>query len=116
MNVISLGTLNRASWPRQCSTSWSGVVSAPSTQGDERHRHLAPSIVRTAHDGSLEHRLVLVEHALDLRAGDVLAAGDDHVLEPIDDVQVAVVVTDADVPVWNQPPAKAAAVAPGSRQ
>ena len=41
--------------------------------------------------------VVLVEHALDLGAGDVLAARHDHVLEPVDDEEVAVVVAHADV-------------------
>ena len=40
---------------------------------------------------------MLVQHALDLGTGDVLAAGDDHVLEPVDDEQVAVLVPNADV-------------------
>ena len=64
---------------------------------DVRDRDLAPAIVGTPDDGRFDHRLVLVEHALDLGAGDVLAAGHDHVLEPIDDVEVAVVVHHADV-------------------
>ena len=65
---------------------------------DERHRHLAPSIIRTTHHGGLDHRVVLVENPLDLRAGDVLATRDDHVLEAIDDEEVSVLVADADVP------------------
>ena len=77
--------------------SSSGVVAAAGSQDDEGDRHLAPALVGTADDGGLDHRLVLVEHPLDLGAGDVLAAGDDHVLEPIDDVDVAVVVLHADV-------------------
>src|SRR5207302_5868003 len=47
--------------------------------------------------GHFQHRIVLVEDAFDLGAGDVLAARHDHVLEPIDDEEVAVVVSDADV-------------------
>src|SRR5215470_15465769 len=59
---------------------------------DERNGHFTPSVVGPADDRGFEDRVVLVEHALDLRPRDVLAAGQDHVLEPIDDVQVAVVV------------------------
>ena len=60
---------------------------------------------------------VLVEHPLDLGARDVLAAGDDHVLEPVDDEEVAVVVEHADV-AGVEPAAGGTprAVASGSRQ
>ena len=71
--------------------------SRPSRSDDERHRHLAPPLVGAADHRHLEHRLVLVEHPLDLGAGDVLAARHDHVLEPVDDEEVAVVVAHADV-------------------
>ena len=97
MKVTSFGTLNLASWPRQCSTSSSAVAVAPGAQRDEGHRHLAPPLVGAGHHGHLEHGVVLVEHPLDLGAGDVLAARHDHVLEPVDDEQVAVLVADADV-------------------
>ena len=97
MNTTSFGTLNFASWPRQCSMSSSGVVAAAGLDDDEGDRHLAPPLVGAPDDGGLDHRLVLVEHPLDLGAGDVLAAGHDHVLEPVDDVEVAVVVLHADV-------------------
>ena len=69
-----------------------------------------------ADDSHFENRRVLVKDPLDLRSGDVLAAGDDHVLQPIDDVQVAVFVSRPMSPVWNQPPAKASLVASASRQ
>ena len=95
--VTARGTLNRASWPRQWSRRSSAVARGTLAQDDEGHRDLAPPVVRTAHHGRLEHGVVLVEHTLDLRAGDVLAARHDHVLEPIDDEQIAVLVTDADV-------------------
>src|SRR2546426_354083 len=52
---------------------------------------------RWCDDRALAHRIVLVQHALDLGARDVLAARHDHVLEPVDDVEVAVFVDDADV-------------------
>src|SRR5437660_566882 len=58
---------------------------------------LAPTLVGPTDDGHLEHGVVLVEHPFDLGAGDVLAAGDDHVLQAVDNEQVAVLVTHADV-------------------
>ena len=71
--------------------------SRPSRSDDEGHGHLAPPLVGPADHRHLEHRVVLVEHPLDLGAGDVLAAGDDHVLEAVDDEEVAVLVAHADV-------------------
>ena len=96
-STTSFGTLNRASCARQCSTSSSGVVVAAGADDDVGDRNLAPSLVGAPDDGRFDHRLVLVQHALDLGAGDVLAAGHDHVLEPVDDVEVPVVVLHADV-------------------
>src|SRR3954452_8226128 len=66
----------------------------PRYEGD---RHLTPAIIRTGDHRRLQDRMVLVQHPLDLGAGDVLSAGHDHVLEPIDDEQVAVLVAHADV-------------------
>ena len=77
--------------------SSSGVVVAAARTHDVGDRDLAPSVVGTADDRGFDDRLVLVEHALDLGAGDVLTAGHDHVLEPVDDVEVPVVVAHADV-------------------
>ncbi len=67
-------------------------------QDDERHRDFPPSFIGTADHCCFEHRVVLVEDALYFRARNVLAPRDDHVLQPIDYVKVAVVVADADVP------------------
>ncbi len=92
MNVTSLGTLNFASWPRQCSISSSAVAVGARREHDDRDRHLAPPLVGASDHRDLEHRGVLVQHPLDLGAGDVLAARHDHVLQPVDDVDVAVVV------------------------
>ena len=77
--------------------SSSGVVAADAVTTTNAIGHLAPSIVGTPDDRDLHHGLVLVEHALDLGARDVLAARHDHVLEPVDDVEVPVVVLHADV-------------------
>src|SRR5207302_4046311 len=66
-------------------------------QGDEGNGGFAPSFVGAPDDGRFENSVVLVEHALHLGAGDVLTARQDHVLEPVDDVEVPVVVPDTDV-------------------
>ena len=97
MNTTSFGTLNFASCRAAVLDELLGRRRAGELDDDVRDRDLAPALVGTADDRDLDHRLVLVEHALDLGAGDVLAAGHDHVLEPIDDVEVAVVVPHADV-------------------
>ena len=53
--------------------------------------------VPSARVGGLEDRGVSIETLLDLLGVDVLAAADDHVLDPVDDSQVAVLVDDPDV-------------------
>ena len=58
---------------------------------------LDPARVRDAEHGRLGHRRVRVDDLLDLARGDVLAAGLDHVLLAVDDVEVALVVEDAEV-------------------
>ena len=59
--------------------------------------------MRDAEYGRVRHRLVLVEGRFHLDAVDVLAAPDDHVLGPVDDVHEALVVDAGDVP-RVQPP------------
>ncbi|MCY1506165.1 hypothetical protein D9M68_404040 [compost metagenome] len=59
-------------------------------QRDEGARRLAPALVRARHHRRFEHRRMAVQHALDLDGGDVLAAGDDDVLQPVADFHVAV--------------------------
>src|SRR5581483_4522528 len=61
-------------------------------EDDQRLRGFAPALARHADHGALEHRRVLVERVLDLRRGDVLPAGDDHVLLAVDDLDVAVAI------------------------
>ncbi len=60
------------------------------------HR-LAPLLVRHAEDGRFQHRRMLVEHLLDLRAVHVLAARDDHVLAAVHEEEIAAVVHEAEV-------------------
>src|SRR5579885_2103161 len=56
---------------------------------DGRLHNLSPLVVRNAENRAFEHRLVLVQNVLHLRRIDVLAAGEDHVLFAIHDVDVA---------------------------
>ena len=92
-----LGTLKAARRSRQCAISSSGVAAWPSRRttaadtasihcgcGQPEHRHLG-------------HRRVLVQRLLDLAAGDVLAAGLDHVLLAVHHGQVALGVQHAQV-------------------
>src|ERR1700761_6425797 len=58
---------------------------------------LAPPIVGNADDHPFAHAWAGVQHALDLGTVDVLAASDDHVLEPVQDVQEPGVVQPSDV-------------------
>ena len=58
---------------------------------------LDPARVGDAEHGRLGHRRVRVDDLLDLARGDVLAARLDHVLLAVDDVEVALVVEDAEV-------------------
>jgi hypothetical protein len=48
--------------------------------------------MRAADNGYLGNRRMVGEHVLDFGAVDVFAAGDDHVLDPVDDVDEALVV------------------------
>src|SRR5688500_16703668 len=58
---------------------------------------LAEFRIWNADDGCIEHRGMLEQHRLDLSRVDVDAAGDDHVLEPVGDVEIAVAVQIADI-------------------
>jgi hypothetical protein len=53
---------------------------------------LAPVGVRKADDGALGDGGMEGDGVLDLSRIDVLATGDDHVLEAVDDVEVALIV------------------------
>src|SRR5690606_26914836 len=73
-----------------------------------QHHHglhrLAPLVVRHTDDRTFQHRRMPRDRLLDLDAEDVLAAGDDHVLRAVDDVDVALVVPRGDV-AGPHPPA-----------
>src|SRR6478735_1420484 len=64
---------------------------------DPRAQLLAVLLVRDADDLGVEDVGVGVEELLDLARVDVLAAADDHVLDAAGDLDVAVIVHDADV-------------------
>ena len=64
---------------------------------DDRVHRLDPALVGHAEDRDLEHRGVRSEGILDLERVHVLAAGDDHVLGSIEQVEVVLVVDVADV-------------------
>src|SRR6202040_2200994 len=56
----------------------------------EGHGHLSPALVRYPDDGAFHHRRMTVQHTFHLNGGDVLPAGDDDVLAPVADLNVAV--------------------------
>ena len=64
---------------------------------DERGDDLAPFLVGEADDGDLEHGRVQRQAAFDLDRRDVLAAGDDHVVDAPGDEQIAVAIDEAGV-------------------
>src|SRR5712692_3578218 len=66
-------------------------------QGDERLGDLAPGIVRHRYDGAFEHGGMLVEDPLDLRGGNVLSAAQHHVLDAVDDEDVALLVDGGEI-------------------
>ena len=85
------------------STRWRVVLDlvlgrgAARPQHDDRVHLLAPHRVRDADDGDLRDGGVGRDRVLDLDGVHVLAAGDDHVVQPVDEVDVAVGVDVADV-------------------
>ena len=90
----SRGRLNRASGEaRQCASSSSAVTSPTTTATTRCPRRSSGS----AHHRHLAHPGVAREHVLDLERMDVLAAGDDHVVDPPVDPEVAVGVEVAGV-------------------
>ena len=70
---------------------------AASRDGEDRPGHLAPLLVGHADDGDAGDPVDVVDEVLDFGRVDVLAARDDHVLEPVRDVEVAVGVEIAEV-------------------
>src|SRR3546814_17361407 len=58
---------------------------------------LAPTYVGNADDGALRHARMGGERAFNLDGKDVLAAADDHVLQPVHDIDVALLVHPAEI-------------------
>src|SRR6185503_21270780 len=61
-------------------------------QHHARHDQLAPFGIRDTEHRHLAHCGVLVDHGFDFAGVDVLAAGHDHVLQSIEDVEVPVAI------------------------
>jgi tricorn protease len=59
-------------------------------QHHERMRRLAPLLMRQPDDRHLLDSRMAQQHALDLDRGDVLAAADDHVLDPVPDLHITI--------------------------
>ena len=68
----------------------SAVGCVPVVQHDDRVHRLAPHVVRDADHRDLRDGGMRRDRVLDLDRVHVLAAGDDHVLHPVDEEQVAV--------------------------
>src|SRR5919202_3049679 len=62
----------------------------PLLQDDESLRTLPPFLVRDGHHGGLYHGRMPANDLLDLDRGDVLAAGDDHVLAAVPDLDAPI--------------------------
>ena len=114
--ISSLGILKPASFARQCCCSASRVSDGAGLEHDDGDGALAPALVGNADDGGVLHLRQLVDDALHLRGGDVLAAGDDHVLLAVGEIEEAVLVHVADVaaaqPIAEEGGARLLGVAP----
>src|SRR5215203_2479727 len=69
----------------------------PLLQGNESLRTLPPFLVRDGDHGGLHHSRMPANYLLDLDRGDVLAAGDDHVLAAVADLDAPIRMPDGDV-------------------
>ena len=93
-NRYSRGRLKRASGEARQWRSSSSAVAVADDHGDDA---LPPALVGHADHGDLRDARVAREHVLDLERMDVLAARDDHVVDPAVDPEVAVLVEVAGV-------------------
>ncbi len=59
-------------------------------EGDEGTGRLTPFFIGPGHHRRFQHRRVAIEHAFQFDGGNVLAPGNDDVLEPVADLHVAV--------------------------
>ena len=91
------GTLKPASDSAQWRRSSSGLASEPLCEDDDRGHRLLPLGVLAADHGRVDDLGVAQQHLLDLGRDDVLAAADDHVVDPVLDVEEAFLVDAAEV-------------------
>ncbi len=91
------GTLKPASDSAQWRRSSSGLTSEPSCEHDDRGHRLLPLRVLAADHGGVGDLGVAQQHFLDFRRHHVLAAGDDHVVHPVLDVEEAFLVDATEV-------------------
>src|SRR5262249_31712133 len=74
-----------------------GGRSGPGLAGQDGDDGLAPLLVRGADDRDIEDAGIVDQHAFDLGGGDGLPTGEDHILQSVHNVQIAVLVELADV-------------------
>src|SRR5947209_8702517 len=72
-------------------------------QHDACRHELAPLGIRYSENGRFTNRRKLVNHSFDLTGVDVLTARDDHVLQAVQDVEIAFRILVAEVSRTKQP-------------
>src|ERR1700682_6243049 len=79
----------------------SGLMRSPrlsvSVHLDEAARYLSPFLVRLRHHRGSEHRGMSVQRVFHLERADILATRNDHVLRPVLDLDVAVLLHDREI-------------------
>ena len=81
----------------QCAVMSSALTRLTRPPHDEGDDGLAPSLVRSADHCRFQHGRMARQRILDFARIDVLAAGNDHVLEAVDDIDEAGFVDLADI-------------------
>ena len=96
-NLMNLGTLKLAIWPRQKALDGFGVQGHALVRDDPRHHLFAILLTGYADDLHVLDARVGVEKFLDFAGIDVFAAANDHLLEPPGDGHIAVLIHAGDV-------------------
>src|SRR5271170_3918149 len=96
-DVHLLRRLDAADTPLDETNKLFGGQRAAGVNLDDGGDSLAPFWVRQAKDGAVHHVRVLQQRLLDLDRIDIEAAGDNHVLGPVDDVEEVLLVEISDV-------------------
>ena len=86
------GTCSRPARPGSGSITCSSVSSLPVGRHHQGDDHLAPGVVGDADHRHLGHAVEREDGVLHLDGRDVLPSGDDHVLLPVEDAEVPLVV------------------------